>query len=52
MWVEAVKDFDDYITRVRAVADARKPITREEWSDVSVYVSLVLMAAIVAAFIR
>lgn len=43
-----MNDFEDYIDRIGATADARKPITRAEWQILGVYLGLVLIAALIA----
>lgn len=47
-----MNDYDTYIARVRAHADARKPLTKAEKQCIGVYLGLVLIAAIVAQFVR
>lgn len=44
-----MNDYEDYIDRIRASADARKPITRAEWQVLGVYLGLVLLAVLIAA---
>lgn len=43
-----MNDYDDYMDRIRASANARKPITRQEWQFFGVWVGLVLIATVIA----
>lgn len=47
-----MNDYDTYIDRVRALTDARKPMTKAEKQFIGVYLGLVLIAALVAHFIH
>lgn len=41
-------DYDDYIARCRAHANARKPMTKAEWQFLGVYLGLVGTAVLIA----
>lgn len=39
---------NDYLTHIRAAANARKPLNREEWQFIGVYLGLVAITALIA----
>lgn len=43
---------NDYLTHIRAAANARKPITREERQFISVYLGLVAITALIAVLTK
>lgn len=43
-----MNDYEDYIDRIRATADARKPITRAEWQFLCLYAGIVAVTVLVA----
>lgn len=43
-----MNDYDDYIAKVRAHADARKPITKAELQILGAYLGLVSIAVLIA----
>jgi hypothetical protein len=44
-----MNDYEDYIDRIRASADARKPLTTYEKKFMGVYALIVLIVVLIAA---
>jgi hypothetical protein len=39
---------NEYLTHIRAAANARKPLTRAEWQFIGVYLGLVAITTLIA----